>query len=390
MTLGALDRLVTKQRVRLVCIILAIGYGIAAALWFALLRGDLDLRGQPLGADFIIFYGASSLALKGKAILAYSAHAILKAERGAVAGSQGIYLWCYPPAFQLLIAPLALLPYRTAFAVFSLAGFGLYLGMTRLIGWGREALLLAVAFPAVFQNFMQGQNGFLTCAILGAGLLLMDRRPWTAGAILGLLVIKPHLAILLPVLTLGTGRWKSIGGAAVSSLAVIGVSLLAFGVEPWRAFFTTLPMVGHELAAGLLPLNKTPTLFVALIQLGVPLALAQGVQALAAVTVMGATLIAWRKAAPWPLKAGLAALGTLIALPYAFDYDLMLLAVPVGSRVSLALLYAAPLLVVPLWAIGHVQLAPLILIAGYVGLWRQLIAAGRGVATTPALSLQPA
>jgi hypothetical protein len=235
--------------------------------------------------------------------------------------------------------------------------------------------------------------------------LLMDRRPWVAGAILGLLTIKPHLAILLPVLTLGTGRWKAIAGAVLSAGAMIALSLLAFGVEPWAAFVANLPNVSRSLATGALPLNKTPTAFVMLLQLGTPLLLAQILQGFLAVVVAGASLIAWRRAGPWPLKAGLACLGTLIAVPYAFDYDLMLLAVPVGVgalaalkgdsppgvRLCLALLYCAPLLVGPLWAIAHVQLVPILLAVGYVTLWRQL-AAGRSAAPggSPLPSLLPA
>jgi len=400
MVLQALDRLIDAARVRRVAIALVISYVAGAALWFALMKGDLDLRGQPLGADFIIFYGTSSLTLKGGAALAYVPTALLKAEAAAVHGSKALYLWCYPPTFQLVIAPLALAPYRAAFAIFNVLGLAAYLAMTRLMSRERIALLVALAFPAVFQNFMQGQNGFLTTAILGGGLLLMDKRPWLAGAILGLLVIKPHLALLLPVLTLGTGRWRTIGGAAVSVIVLTGLSVLAFGLEPWRAFFATLPNVSLALSSGALPLNKTPTLFVMMIQLGAPVLVAQGLQILIAAAAAAATLAAWRRKGPWPLKAGLACLATLIALPYAFDYDLVLLAVPIGAATmrarlqpaptgvptSLAVLYAAPLLVSPLWSLLHVQLVPILILLGYGAIWRQLWAEGAPAATTQPLS----
>ena len=42
-------------------------------------------------------------------------------------------------------------------------------------------LLLALAYPAVFINLGHGHNGFLTAALLGGALVLLDRRPLVAG-----------------------------------------------------------------------------------------------------------------------------------------------------------------------------------------------------------------
>ncbi len=47
-------------------------------------------------------------------------------------------------------------------------------------------LLLALAFPAVLINVGHGQNGFLTAALLGGALVVLDRRPLFAGILFGL------------------------------------------------------------------------------------------------------------------------------------------------------------------------------------------------------------
>ena len=64
---------------------------------------------------------------------------------------------------------------------------------------GRGVLLLALASPAVLINAVGGQNGTWTAALLGGGLSLLERRPYLAGGLFGMMIYKPHLALLLPV-----------------------------------------------------------------------------------------------------------------------------------------------------------------------------------------------
>jgi hypothetical protein len=45
--------------------------------------------------------------------------------------------------------------------------------------------------PAAFIIIGHGQNGFLTAALLGGALHLLDRRPWLAGLLIGGLAYKP-------------------------------------------------------------------------------------------------------------------------------------------------------------------------------------------------------
>jgi hypothetical protein len=73
----------------------------------------------------------------------------------------------------LLTLPLALVPYVPAF----------YRAL-KLTG-SDGVLLLSLALPAIFVNAVAGQNGTLTVALLGGGLLLLDRRPAVAGILFG-------------------------------------------------------------------------------------------------------------------------------------------------------------------------------------------------------------
>ncbi len=99
-----------------------------------------------------------------------------------------------------------------------------------------ETVLLALAFPAVFINLGHGQNGFLTAALLGGALLLLDTRPLAAGALFGLLAYKPQFALLIPLVLVSTARWRALAAAAVTVLAACALATLLFGPAIWLAF----------------------------------------------------------------------------------------------------------------------------------------------------------
>ncbi|HZZ35325.1 MAG TPA: glycosyltransferase family 87 protein [Caulobacteraceae bacterium] len=400
--LRRLESLITLPRVRACALVLVGAYALSAIVWVATLNGLIDVFGQPLGGDFIIFHGASSLTLAGRPLTAYDPDALLAAQRAAAAGAPSGLIWCYPPTFQLLIAPLALLPLAAAYAAWLAASFALYVALIRRLSDHRLALLIAFAFPGFFVAALQGQNGFLTTAVLGFGLMMLDRRPWLAGAILGLLVCKPQFGLMLPLLLIGTGRWRSVAGAALSGAGLMALATAVFGLEAWEAFFKGLPAVSAALSNGQIPWAKIPSTYVALAWLGVPKALAYAVHGGFAVVVALVTLAAWRGSAPHSLKVGLAVLATLLVTPYAFNYDLVMLASPIaavaeygrrhplppGTVLAMVLAYISPNAFLGLAKASHVQLMPLALIVAFVALAR-VAHAGKIAAPAP-LALEPA
>src|SRR5436309_2254785 len=74
-------------------------------------------------------------------------------------------------------------------------------------------LLLAAAYPAVFVNLGHGHNGFLTAALLGGALVLLDRRPIVAGVLFGLMAYKPQFGLMIPLVLIATGRWRAFAAA---------------------------------------------------------------------------------------------------------------------------------------------------------------------------------
>src|SRR5918911_2282499 len=125
--LRAWDGLVDEGRLRLYGRTFVVLYLVLAVLWCWLAVDDIDLRGKPLGYDFITFYAAAKLALAGHAVDALDPLKIFAAEQAAVPANRGIFLWHYPPMFHLLVLPLGFLPYFGAFFAFLAATIPPYL-----------------------------------------------------------------------------------------------------------------------------------------------------------------------------------------------------------------------------------------------------------------------
>jgi alpha-1,2-mannosyltransferase len=337
-----LDGLVDAERMRNYSIALIASYGLAIAWTLLTARRGTDMFGAPVGADFIIFYASAKLAFAGKGALAYLAAPIAASEHAAVPGTHRLFLWCYPPPLQLLLTPLAALAYPAALAAWSVTGLIAYLGTLRLLSRDPRAWRLALAAPAAFLNLADGQTGFFVTAALGTGLLMHDRRPAVAGGAIGLLVFKPHFAVAAVVLLAVSRRWTTLFAAAITGSLLCLAATMVFGVSEWPAFWAAAAQAGRAFLAMKLPVCKSPSLLAALLCMGAPAALALTLHALAAVAALVLAAAEWRRPGSPELRAGLAVLATLIALPYSFDYDLVLLVIPIGAALTHARRHGAP------------------------------------------------
>lgn len=349
----------------------------AGFVWIAMSDGIVDVKGKPLGYDFITFYSASTVLRDAGAAAVYDLGAMRAAQLAIAPGTAQPYAWHYPPTFLLLVLPLALLPYFAALAGMLAATLAAYLAALRRIAPHPLTLMLALAFPATFLNLFHGQNGFLNAALFGAALLALKPRPVLAGILFGLLSYKPHLGVLVPLALIAGGHWRAIAAAAVTTLAFAGLSLALFGPEPWLAFLGNMPFLRRILEDGNLPWTKMPTAFAALRLMGGPVALAYAVQAVAALAAAAAVIWAWRRAGPLPLKAAVLVSGALLASPYSFDYDLALLGLAVawlgwfgvqtgfrpGEKAVLVAAWLSPALATPIAAALGLQLGPVALAA---------------------------
>jgi hypothetical protein len=290
--------------------------------------------GRAIATDFVTIWGAGKMALAGHAAAAYDWPTLKLVDEHAIGQAFSGYLgWPYPPAFFLVAALLALLPYVSAFAVWVFASFLVYLAAIRGIVGDRVGYGLAAAFPAVLANFIVGQNGFLSAGLIGGTLTLLQRRPICAGVLLGLLTYKPHLGILFPIALVAGGHWRALSSAAIVAALLAAASWAVFGGATWLAFFDGIGHAAHSDAFA--DWGKLQTAFGLVRALGGSEPLAWIVQIAVALLAATAMAVLWRSRATYEIKA--AGLGTaaLLATPHLLTYDLVVLAVPLAFLLRL-------------------------------------------------------
>ncbi|GLK80748.1 glycosyltransferase family 87 protein [Methylopila turkensis] len=329
------------ERIVPVSLMLVAGYAIALAAMWATSYDGVDAMARPLGTDFANVWAAGRLTLEGAPEAAYDLVRHYGVQQARFGAEAPFYGWHYPPMFLGLAAALATLPYLGALVVWQAATLPLYLGaVVAIVGRNRrEVLLAALAFPAVFVNLTHGHNGFLTAGLFGIGLLLLDRRPVLAGAVLGLLCYKPQFGLLLPFVLVATGRWRAVAGAAGSVVGLCALSLAAFGPETWDAFRASAAFTrGVVLEEGNTGWAKIVSAFSAARALGGSVATGYAVQAVVTLGAIAACVRLWRGDAAFERKAAALLAGSLLVTPYALDYDMMLLGPAIAFLVRDALL----------------------------------------------------
>ena len=141
--------------------------------------------------------------------------------------------WPNPPSFFLIALPFGQLPFYPALLGWVAVGIGLFLAAARIEVNDWRTLVPVVLSPAAMFCLISGQSSFLTAAALIAAFCWLDRRPVIAGILIGLISIKPQLGLLFPFMLVASGRWRVFGAAAVSALALVGLSAALFGPQAW-------------------------------------------------------------------------------------------------------------------------------------------------------------
>jgi len=284
-------------------------------------------------------WAAGRQVLEGHAAAAYD-HTIHKAVEDLAVGHtfDGEYPWNYPPPFLFVAMGVALLPLVAGNLVWLALTFPLYAMTVRAVVGMRAGLLFACAFPGILANLSAVQNGFVTAALIGGALLLLERKPWIAGVLIGLLTFKPHFGLLFPVVLLAGGHWRAIGAAAATALAMATASYATFGVETWIAFVHALPVTSQAaLTEGRAEFAKLQTLYALVRTMGGAESLAWTLHGLFAAAVAAGVIGLWRSRVSFDIKAAAFSAGTLLVTPYLFMYDLAVLAIPMAFLIRASL-----------------------------------------------------
>ena len=299
-------------------------------------HGIFDFAWRPIGRDFVNYWTAGVAVLEGLVMMIFDVGEFHAYQEHLLGHPFSEHNWSYPPHMLLLVWPFGFLPYVWALAAWSFVTLGLYLWAATTGRQDRHIILLALLLaPATFANFAGGQNGFITGALLICGLRLLGPKPILAGILFGVLTVKPQLGLLLPFALLAARQWSAILSASVTTLVLVGLSVVLFGWESWQAYITQVIPLQTEI------MNERPGIFLAMMPsaymglrlLEVEPLLRNAVQGIFALIALAGVVWAFARSADDELKFGVLAVGTFLASPYGFNYDM--------TTVSLAVILVA-------------------------------------------------
>ncbi len=217
------------------CLVAALVAELAAppvALGPFLRLGPLSLAAHH---DFLAFWTAGSLVLRGAASSMYDPAATIAVQRSVIpfpVGANGYMPFINPPFVAVAMAPLGTLPEPLARVAWTIGNAVLAVGaaawITRALrGWERIAGILAVVLGfVVYHTLAEGQWSLV---LLVAGLVALAaarRGSWAvAGLALSVLLVKPQIFVLAMVLMALARRWRGIAWALAGSCTLILVSL---------------------------------------------------------------------------------------------------------------------------------------------------------------------
>jgi alpha-1,2-mannosyltransferase len=330
--------------------------------------------------DFLAIFDCARFPMIYRATDIYD-HSILDAYQEMLAAPHH-YPCPYPPSFLFLITPIGFGDFYLAYAAWILGTFAFYLA----VSWHREqprsTTLIIFFAPATALTFAFGQTGFLTSALMVGGFRLIASRPALSGVLFGALSIKPQLGILVPIALISARHWRTLAAASATVFVLVLASGAAFGWSIWPLWLSQLP-THAEWAADAHP-QFMPTIIANLTFLGVDSPVARGIQLAVAVAVAGTIWTCFRRGVT-DLGISAVLVGTFLATPYAFVYDMpmvtnAILAVvrharqmhrrlPMLEAFILVWSLVLPLLMLETWRPGAIRSIPLILLFGLI-VWR--------------------
>lgn len=280
---------------------------------------------SPLGSDLLAFWSAGKLVVSGAASSVYDLHATYAVQ--SALGRDKVFAFVNPPPFLFFVAPLGLLSYPAAWIAWIGLTYAFWLAVSRMIG--QRYVWPIAAFPGALMGAWHAQTGLLTSGLQTAAVTLLRKKPFIAGLCVGVLIIKPHLALLFPVAFIAGRHWRAFAGAALSTIGLVLLAWLVFGTDTmldYRHGWAVSRMLIETGDADFF-LRQT-TVYAAVRAASTPLVAAVA-QAIASLAVIVLTWKVWSGKGELEGKVAFMLAATPLATPYLFNYDLPFLIVPV-------------------------------------------------------------
>ncbi|HEY0008973.1 MAG TPA: glycosyltransferase family 87 protein [Tepidisphaeraceae bacterium] len=216
---------------------------------------DKAVNWRMMGLDFLPFYTAGTFAREGRTADLYELPIVADSER-RIAQAEGLEIdidfaaqnfgpWWNPPFYAWAFAPLSMLSFHHALLVWTglnLVALAAAIWMLiRLlpgrndgkIDWRSAALvpLLVITSMPLIQAISHGQNTCISLALLCAIVTFWrNNQAWRAGACCALLAYKPQLAAVVACVLVASQGWKAMAGLSfVGSILLLATQLLMPG-----------------------------------------------------------------------------------------------------------------------------------------------------------------
>ena len=314
--------------------VLAYGLGAFVALYDYSFDTPSRLSAKTPWWDFANMWVGGRLALEGQLPVLFDPEAYRAVQRDYFGPGIADSEWSYPPVMLLLVAPLSLLPIGVAYWAWHLGTVALFAAVIRPYVTGVPARWVLVLSPAVIVSTVLGQNGALTAALVVGVFRFRRERAWLAGLCLGALLIKPHLALLIPFTLLAERNIRVNLWAALTVVTQITLVLAFWGPEAWVGFWQVTRPLMTEINNASFPQDyhlHAITVFAFFRSLGADLGSGYMAQGLMTLGSLGMVIwVFWSKQLDEAARVALVVALVPLATPYGYGYDLVMFAVPLA------------------------------------------------------------
>ena len=351
---------------------------VCIGVFLAVIVGALEM--EILGLDFGVFHAGGTLISSEGYAAAYDTtgfSAFFTEEYFPQwAQTDNVAHFISTPTFGWFAQPLALFPFGTMLAVWTVFGFIALIPACRILELPRWAPLALAISPMMAFNVALGQTGAFVLLLFAAWHVAHRQANVVAAGLLGgLLILKPPLALGYGLLwLLQAKRYRLSIAIAAAVGAVLSIPTLAGGISPWQSFLEAM-VQRTEAESAWAQQSGSFSEFVKQLTPGAPTAVTVASWLLGLLAAGVLLVMAKRRFGNDPeVLSAAAAIGTVVASPHLLVYDSLILVIPLAVAHRRGVLTKDRAGLLALVIVGSIALGPTLF-----GVQYSLIGRGLGV-----------
>jgi Glycosyltransferase family 87 len=203
--------------------------------------------------DFALTYVGAYIVHEGSGTDLYDTRIQVKLRDSMFQNPSPLYFE-HPPFEALALAPLAALPFRTAYLVWGFVNVAVLLGVVvwlrPKLHWPSEDiayLFLWLIFAPVLVAIYQGQSSIIVLAAYGAAFIFLKKnKPVVAGLLFGLALLKFQFAVPFAIVFFLRRHWRFVAGFSGAAIFLGLYSLLGIGWDGSANYVRLLSQIGNN------------------------------------------------------------------------------------------------------------------------------------------------